>query len=80
MANLPITIFFGIVTVIISKIIWTWIRQLRQTLLSNISSPGLPLPLLGHSHHFFNVPPQNIVDVLSNIVKRDEKRRKVRVY
>ena len=79
MSHPAITVLLGLLAVFILKIVLSWIRQVHKILTSNVPSPGIPLPLLGHSWSFVNVSPQNVVDVIFDWVQRDEKRRKVSI-
>ena len=42
--------------------------------------PALPLPLVGHSHLFFNINREDILDTVLTIAKVDTNQRKMMVF
>ena len=42
--------------------------------------PALPLPLVGHSHLFFNIKREDVLDTVLTLVKVDTNQRKVMVF
>ena len=42
--------------------------------------PSLPLPLVGHSHLFFNINREDIIDTILTLVKVDTNQRKVMTF
>ena len=77
MSPLYVTAFLIFVIVGIGKIVWIWAWQSYKLLVSKIPNPGIPLPLLGHSHYFVNVLPHEMMDVVMDFVKKDTWGRKV---
>ena len=77
MSPLYVTAFLIFVIVGIVKILWIWAWQSYKLLVSKIPNPGIPLPLLGHSHYFVNVLPHDMMDVVIDLVKKDTLCRKV---
>ena len=80
MNNLYSTIFIGVLISVGFKIIWSWIRQVQKQFINNIPTPGIPWPILGHSHLFLNVSPQDVLNVCVSWVKQDKRQRKVISY
>ena len=78
MSPLYVTAFLIFVLVGIGKIVWIWGCQSYKLLVSKIPNPGIPLPILGHSHYFVNVLPHEVLDVVLGLVKKDRLCRKVR--
>ena len=62
------------------KILYVWLGQLKESMTSNAPSPGLPLPLLGHSYLFFNVAPHEVLDLFYRFVGYDQLKRKVWLF
>ena len=77
MSPLYVTAFLIFAIVGIAKIVWIWAWQSYKLLVSKIPNPGIPLPLLGHSHYFVNVLPHEMMDVVMDFVKKDTWGRKV---
>ena len=48
-----------------------------KLLFSGFPTPSLPFPIIGHSHLFFNVNREDILDTLLALLKGDIKQRKM---
>ena len=59
------------------KLLSLWIYQLKDVMLSNVPSAGLPLPLIGHSYLLLTTSPQDILVTLCDLLKYDKLQRKV---
>ena len=66
-----------LVVVGIFKIVWIWAKQVVKILTNNVPCPGIPWPILGHSQLFFNVAPDDVQDLVQNMIQQDKKCRKV---
>ena len=77
MASLCLIIGVIILFAVTLKIVLVWVNQAHKLWTCNISNPGIPWPILGHSQVFLNVAPEEIVDVLFRYLKQDKHCRKV---
>ena len=42
-----------------------------------VESPGMPIPLLGHSHHFIGLEPKDILQKFLYFFEKSESKKKV---
>ena len=64
---------------IVVKVIFIWVKQIYTLFACKLPSPGVPLPILGHSYHFLGVSPEETLEVATNLVKKDPLCKKVTI-
>ena len=77
MSTLFITVCTSVGVIIVLKILLIWIKQVQKLLKTDVPNPGIPLPILGHSHHFFNTQPDEVFDLVLDWINLDIRSRKV---
>jgi hypothetical protein len=75
MATIAATIAVAFVVAALVKALLKYWSHLQFT--KEVVNPGLPLPLVGHSHLFYNVNREDILDTLLELAKVDTKNRKM---
>ena len=59
------------------KIIHIWVKQLFTLFISKLPCPGIPLPIVGHSYHFFGLQPEDFIEIATKLVQQDALCKKV---
>ena len=67
MANFAIAIFVTIIIIGSIKIFLKFIKDLKFS--RNMPCPGLPLPLVGHSHFLMNINREDILETILGIAQ-----------
>ena len=76
MANVAIAIFVTIVIIGSIKMFLKFVKDLKFS--GNVPCPGLPLPLVGHSHFLMNINREDILETILDIASAvDQKCRKM---
>ena len=61
----------------IVKVIHIWLKQLFTISISKLPCPGIPLPIVGHSYHFFGLQPEDFIEIATRLVQQDALCKKV---
>ena len=83
-ANMVIieTFFISAVPVIIGTLFIAlflhWVILVRQQ--KEINSPGIPLPVFGHSLYFWKADPRYMLQVLQNFMEKEKSKRKMIIH
>ena len=75
MATVAAAIATAFIFVLLIKLFINYLKDLEFS--RKYATPSLPLPLLGHSHLFFGVNREDIVDTLMELMKVDHTGRKM---
>ena len=75
MATLAATIAVALFIAAFFKLLVDYIKQVKFC--NRYVNPGLPLPIIGHSHLLYNVNREDIVGTIIELTKCDTIRRKM---
>ena len=75
MATVAVTIAITIVVTVVLRFFLNYLKLLK--FVWNYPTPSVPIPLFGHTHKFFKVERQDLLETLLKLTKADPKYRKV---